>query len=346
MDIKEINLGSIDYSLGKDVITTSVAMGKEDYEALDKLRKMGIKFDVRKVPTDKGENFDNMMKKAKEQLYYEGFMSTMQIILIFLIAFLAGTEGVLDQFQFHQPTVSCTLIGLVTGHLKEGVILGGSLQLITLGWANVGAAIAPDVALAGVSAAIIMVLGLQSGDVSNVNTAINTSIFIAVPIAIAGLFLTMIVRTISISLVHGMDRAAETGNFKAIDGLSILAVTLQGLRIAIPALIICLISPEVVTNALNSMPKWLTEGMVIGGGGMVAAVGYAMVINLMETKETWPFFALGFAISALSELTLIALGVIGISLALIYTTLKNASKNNNSGNGGSGDPLGDILNDY
>lgn len=54
MDIKEINLGSIDYSLGKDVITTSVAMGKEDYEALDKLRKMGIKFDVRKVPTDKG----------------------------------------------------------------------------------------------------------------------------------------------------------------------------------------------------------------------------------------------------------------------------------------------------
>lgn len=271
-------------------------------------------------------------------------MNTMQIILIFLIAFLAGTEGVLDQFQFHQPIVSCTLIGLVTGHLKEGIMLGGSLQLIALGWANVGAAIAPDVALAGVSAAIIMVLGLQSGDVSNVNTAINTSIIIAIPIAIAGLFLTMVVRTISISLVHGMDKAAETGNFKAIDALSISAVTLQGLRIAIPALIICFISPEVVTNALNSMPKWLSEGMVIGGG-MVAAVGYAMVINLMETKETWPFFALGFAISAILQLTLIALGVIGISLALIYTTLKNSSKNN-SGNGGSGDPLGDILNDY
>lgn len=30
------------------------------------------------------------------------------------------------------------MIGLVTGHLKEGVILGGSLQLIALGWANVG----------------------------------------------------------------------------------------------------------------------------------------------------------------------------------------------------------------
>ncbi|MDY3737945.1 MAG: PTS sugar transporter subunit IIC [Peptoniphilaceae bacterium] len=51
-------------------------------------------------------------------------------------------EGVLDQFQFHQPIVACTLIGLVTGHLKEGIILGGSLQMIALGRANVGAAMA------------------------------------------------------------------------------------------------------------------------------------------------------------------------------------------------------------
>lgn len=274
-------------------------------------------------------------------------MTTLQIILIFLVAFIAGTEGVLDQFQFHQPLVSCTLIGLVTGNLEAGIILGGSLQLIALGWANVGAAVAPDVALASVASAIIMVLGLQGGQ-ANVQNAINTSIVIAIPLAVAGLFLTMIVRTISISIVHGMDKAAETANFRAIDRLSYLAISLQGFRIAIPALLLCFISPTVVTNALNSMPSWLTNGMAVGGG-MVAAVGYAMVINLMETKETWPFFALGFVFAAISELTLIALGVIGLSLALIYTTLKKNSNNSgNSGSGGSGsrDPLGDIINDY
>ena len=41
------------------------------------------------------------------------------------------------------------------------------------------------------------------------------------------------------------------------------------------------------------MPDWLSTGMAIGGG-MVAAVGYAMVINMMSTKETWAFFILGF----------------------------------------------------
>ena len=78
---------------------------------------------------------------------------------------------------------------------------------------------------------------------------------------------------------------------------------------------------------------------------MVAAVGYAMVINMMATKETWPFFALGFVLAALSGLTLIALGVIGLSLALIYLGLKELATQN-GGAAGSGDPLGDILDDY
>ena len=102
-------------------------------------------------------------------------MSIITIILIIIIALLAGMEGVLDEFQFHQPLVACTLIGLVTGHLTEGIILGGSLQMIALGWANVGAAIAPDAALASVASAIIMVLGLEGGT-TNVQTAISTSI--------------------------------------------------------------------------------------------------------------------------------------------------------------------------
>ncbi|SNJ91856.1 PTS system mannose-specific transporter subunit IIC [Streptococcus pneumoniae] len=86
-------------------------------------------------------------------------MSIISMVLVVGVAFLAGLEGILDQFQFHQPLVACTLIGLVTGHLEAGIILGGSLQMIALGWSNIGAAIAPDAALASVAAAIIMVLG-------------------------------------------------------------------------------------------------------------------------------------------------------------------------------------------
>ena len=87
-------------------------------------------------------------------------MPILSVVFIVIVAFFAGMEGILDEFQFHQPLVACTLIGLVTGHPTEGIILGGSLQMIALGWANIGAAVAPDAALASIASSIIMVLAL------------------------------------------------------------------------------------------------------------------------------------------------------------------------------------------
>ena len=267
------------------------------------------------------------------------------IILILIVAFLAGMEGILDQFQFHQPIIACSLVGLATGHMKECIMLGGALQLMALGWANVGAAVAPDAALASVASAIILVKAGKF-DAAGQNVAIGT----AIALATAGLVLTMVVRTLSVVIVHQADREAEKGNFKGVELWHMVALACQGLRIAIPALLLLFIPSHVIQAALNSLPEWFTTGMTIGGG-FVVAVGYAMVINLMANKEVWPFFFLGFAIAPLNELTLIATGIIGVCAAIIYLNVTSNGGGSNSGGGdggssASGDPLGDILNDY
>ena len=267
-------------------------------------------------------------------------MSIISMVLVVVVAFLAGLEGILDQFQFHQPLVACTLIGLVTGNLTAGVMLGGSLQLLALGWANIGAAVAPDAALASVAAAIILVLG---GDFSSKGIAVAQGV--AIPLAVAGLFLTMIVRTLSVGLVHTADAAAKKGDIKGVERAHFVALLLQGLRIAIPAALLLMIPAETVKGALEAMPAWLSDGMQIGGG-MVVAVGYAMVINMMSSREVWPFFFLGFALAALKELTLISLGIIGLCLAVMYLALEASGSNGSSNDGGSGDPLGEILEDF
>ncbi|HEL6626621.1 TPA: PTS mannose/fructose/sorbose transporter subunit IIC [Listeria monocytogenes] len=250
-------------------------------------------------------------------------------------------EGILDEFQFHQPLIACTLIGLVTGNLTACIILGGTLQMIALGWANIGAAVAPDAALASVASAIILVLGGQGV------AGIPSAIAIAIPLAVAGLFLTMIVRTLAVPIVHLMDRAAEKGNIRSVEWLHISAICMQGIRIAIPAAALLFIPADSVQSFLEAMPAWLTDGMAIGGG-MVVAVGYALVINMMATKEVWPFFVIGFVVAAISQLTLIAIGALGVALALIYLNLSKMGGGNSNGGGGgnSRDPLGDILNDY
>jgi PTS system mannose-specific IIC component len=266
-------------------------------------------------------------------------LNVIQIILVIIVAFLAGIEGILDEFQFHQPIIACTLIGLVTGNLVPCLILGGTLQLIALGWANIGAAVAPDAALASVASAIILVLSGQG------KAGVASAIAIAVPLAVAGLLLTIIVRTIATALVHFMDAAANEGNIRKVEFWQIVAICLQGLRIAIPAALIIAIGATPVRDLLTSMPTWLTEGLAIGGG-MVVAVGYAMVINMMATKEVWPFFAIGFVLATVSQITLIGLGAIGVALALIYLALSKQGGSGNGGNGNTGDPLGDIIDNY
>ena len=244
-------------------------------------------------------------------------LNIVQVILVIIVAFLAGIEGILDEFQFHQPLVACTLIGLVTGNLVPCLILGGTLQMIALGWANIGAAVAPDAALAAVASAIILVLGGKGAE------GVSSAIAIAVPLAVAGLLLTIICRTISTVFVHFMDAAANEGDVKKVEIWHVAAICLQGIRIAIPA------------------------GLILAiGGGMVVAVGYAMVINMMATKEVWPFFAIGFVLATVSQITLIGLGAIGVALSLIYLTLSKKGDTVDGGSSNTGDPLGDIIDRY
>ncbi len=265
-------------------------------------------------------------------------MDIIMVILILVVAFFAGMEGILDEFQLHQPIIAASLIGIVTGKPLEGLLLGGTLQLIALGWMNIGAAVAPDAALASIASAILVTVH---------GAGISEGIALAIPLAVAGQVLTMFVRTVTVAMAHGADKKAAEGSFRGVELFHIGALMLQGLRIAIPAAIVLAVPAELVTNALNSIPGWLTGGLAVAGG-FIVAVGYAMVINMMATPKLWLFFALGFAISAVGDLNLIAMGIIGVVLALLYLQFSPEFNQSSGGssNSGSGDPIDDILNDY
>ena len=68
VDIKELNIGSMAHSVGKVVVNKAIAMDQDDVETLEKLKEMGVTFDVRKVPADSKENMDSLLKKAKTEL--------------------------------------------------------------------------------------------------------------------------------------------------------------------------------------------------------------------------------------------------------------------------------------
>ena len=235
------------------------------------------------------------------------------IILIFIWSAVAGMGSVLDEWQTHRPLITCAVTGLILGDPTTGVILGGTLELIAIGWMNIGAAQSPDSALASVISTILVVVGHQD---------IQVGIAIALPVAAAGQVLTVIARTITVFFQHASDVQVEKANYGAIVILHFTALVVQALRVAIPSTIIAaFVSPDMVSAMLSAIPEVITGGLAVAGG-FIVVVGYAMLLNMMNVKRLMPFFFLGFLLGAyLTGISLLAWGGIGAALAIIYVQL-------------------------
>ncbi len=239
-------------------------------------------------------------------------MSSIQILLIFLFATVAGMGSCLDEMQTHRPLIACTLTGLILGDMTTGIIIGGTLEMIALGWMNIGAAIAPDAALASVISTILVVAGHQD---------VAAGIAIAMPLAAAGQVLAIICKTVSVVFQHKADSYAEEGNLFGIDLCNYGALLLQGLRVGIPALLVAMtIGTGAVQDMLNAIPPVITGGLQVAGG-FIVVVGYGMVINMMGAQYLMPFFFLGFVVAAFTNFNLVALGVVGLVCAIVYIQL-------------------------
>ncbi|MDF7638094.1 PTS mannose/fructose/sorbose transporter subunit IIC [Lactobacillus sp. ESL0791] len=239
-------------------------------------------------------------------------MSTLQIILVFIWSSIVGCGSVLDEWQTHRPLIACSVMGLILGDPVKGLVLGGTLELIALGWMNVGAAQSPDSALASTISTILVIIGHQS---------IDKGIAIALPVAAAGQVLTVFARTIAVAFQHASDKEVEKANFRGIEWLHFSALIVQAFRVSIPTTLVAIfVSPAMVQTALNALPKVVTGGLAVAGG-FIVTVGYAMILNMMYVKYLMPFFYLGFVLSGYLKLSLLAFGVVGLILALVYVQL-------------------------
>ncbi|HEM3576955.1 TPA: PTS mannose transporter subunit IIAB [Streptococcus suis] len=64
VEIKELNVGSMAHSTGKTMVNTVLSMDKDDVATFERLRELGVKFDVRKVPNDSPKDLFELINKA------------------------------------------------------------------------------------------------------------------------------------------------------------------------------------------------------------------------------------------------------------------------------------------
>lgn len=96
------------------------------------------------------------------------------IVLVVLYTIVAVADQISIQCGIYTPLFAATFVGLLLGDLQTGLIIGATLQLMTLGVATYGGATVPDYlsgAIMGTTYAIISGEGVEIGKVNVGNVA-------------------------------------------------------------------------------------------------------------------------------------------------------------------------------
>ena len=94
-------------------------------------------------------------------------MLVQSIVLGLIGVFVMLDSRLLGRLNFERPLIVGTLVGLALGDLEKGLLVGASIELISLGVVQVGAAVPADMTLGAVIATAFAIL---SG--SNAETAL------------------------------------------------------------------------------------------------------------------------------------------------------------------------------
>lgn len=240
------------------------------------------------------------------------------MLITSLILGLVGVFTILDsrllgRLNFERPLISCTIVGLLLGDLQTGLAVGASIELMSLGLVVIGAAAPPDMNMAAIICAAFAIL---------TDASVETALALAVPIAVLGQMLGVVMRTILSNLTHVADKAIAEGNFRRARSMHILWGTLlYSLMYFVPIFLAVYLGTDVVQKLVEVIPGWLTDGLNLGSK-FLTAYGIALLMSSMLNKNLTVYFLLGFFLVGYLGLNMTAIAIFAAILAFILSELR------------------------
>lgn len=248
----------------------------------------------------------------------------LQAFLLALWAGLCEWDQLGPHIGFRKPLLASVGVGIILGDLPTAIMIGATMELMWLGVNNIGAYVPPDV----ISGTIVgAALGIMSG--GDTATAISLAVAVGIPTATLVQQLNILVMTTNISLVHAADKAVLSGKFNAVNKYYWTGAICFFLTRAVPVFIATGIGSFVVTDIMaflqNQVP-WVLSGFATAGG-MMPAVGLAMLLTMMMKKQMWIFLILGFVLSAYLKLPVMGIALAACALGGLYDVIIEGQKN-------------------
>ncbi len=243
-----------------------------------------------------------------------------EALLVAVWAFFCGIDKYDVALNIHRPLITGPVIGLIMGDMQVGLIAGATLELAWLGLVPNAGAQPPDVTLGTIAAVAFAVMTGQSPEVA---------MGVGMPIAVIMQMLVIGFFAMTAFTMGKADDCADRGDSKGIDNLLYATITLRAVLYAVVAFLTVYFGEHGAAWIDENAPTVLLEGLGIGAR-MVPAIGFAMLLKIMWSKEVAGVFFIGFVMTTYLQLPIMAVAIIGASLAALYFFFSGTNDNSNN----------------
>ena len=229
------------------------------------------------------------------------------------IALLLGLVGAFAIYDYaigtnyiFRPLVTGVLVGIVMGDVRQGTIIGASLELMFMGAVSVGAYIPPDIVTGGIlGTAFAIGLGKDTG----------IAMALALPISMIALVVNNLVFMLGTVIATRADKYAAEGNAKGVFRVMNFFGFIRCLSAFILVFAGYYLGSDVMQKFLDSIPAFITNGLSVAAG-LLPAVGIAVLAKMILNKQLIPFLFLGFVLCSYFNAPILAVAIIGIIIAV------------------------------
>ncbi|ECX8299541.1 PTS sugar transporter subunit IIC, partial [Salmonella enterica] len=206
------------------------------------------------------------------------------------------------------PIISGFLVALALGSPIEGMKAAAYINLAYLGWMTVGGTMPGNLPVASVFGTAMTILS---------GAAPSTAVVFAVPFSLLGILTFQASMSFNALWVHKAEAMLDLGNITGMRMMNYIpSFFVNMVLVGIPAFCMVYFGADFMKNMLTMIPQSLVNAFEVIGG-IMPALGIAMLVSFLGKKRLMPFFFLGFFLVAYLNLGIMAIAVFAVIAAVI-----------------------------
>lgn len=240
----------------------------------------------------------------------------LQAFLVALFVTIAFIDSHTFQTHIFRPIVVGPVVGAIMGDFQTGLSVGVTIELMFLAVIFVGTAVPPNPTISTAIATAVAILGGGGTEI-----AVAT----ALPVSFIGQIAETVQNSvINVYFMHRAEKATENLDTKGlVMNNTVWPMLMNALLYGVPTFIAVYFGADYVANIINAIPDKIITGLSVGGG-MVGAVGFALLLSSIKTKKMWPFLFLGFFFAAYLQINMIGIALLAVVFSALYYYFKLA----------------------